>query len=139
MASLGLVSISQPLELSQNEVYNAWAHYTGVPAAFSGGIGVVGFNVVMQGGQAKLGMNLGLYKGGFISAFKYEFILGTLAMATILTIIDPEHKIEGDKWYTGGLDETRFYKEHLEGSLTNLKGFGKEVAMAGVIPGRSLF
>jgi len=35
MASLGLVPISQPHDLSQNEVYNAWAHYTGVPEAFT--------------------------------------------------------------------------------------------------------
>lgn len=116
MASFGLVPISQPHELSQNEIYNAWADYTGVPEAFSGGIGVVGFNVVMQGGQAKLGMNAGLYKGGFLSSFGKEFVYGTLAMATILTIVDPEHKIEG--W---GLDETRFYKEHLEGTWTEIK------------------
>jgi len=121
MASFGLVPISQPHELSQNEVYNAWAHYTGVPAAFSGGIGVIGFNVVMQGGQAKLGMNAGLYKGGFLSAFKSEFFYGTLAMATILTFIDPEHKREGDTIWSGGVDETRFYKEHLEGTWTQIK------------------
>lgn len=121
MASLGFVPISKPEELSQNEVYNAWAHYTGVPEAFTGGLGVVGFNLAMQGGQAKLLMNQGLYKGTFISALKSEMFLGTLAMATILTFIDPEHRIEGDKWYTGGLDETRFYKEHLEGSWTAIK------------------
>jgi hypothetical protein len=115
MASLGLVPISQPHELSQNEVYNAWAHYTGVPEAFTGGVGVIGFNVVMQGGQAKLGMSAGLYQGGFLSAFSKEFVYGTLAMATILTIIDPEHK------HPSGLDETRFYKEHLEGTWTQIK------------------
>jgi len=116
MASLGLVPISQPHELSQNEIYNAWAHYTGVPEAFTGGVGVVGFNVVMQGGQARIGMSAGLYKGGFLSAFSKEFVYGTLAMATILTIVDPEHKVEGF-----GLDETRFYKEHLEGTWTQIK------------------
>jgi len=116
MASLGLVPISRPEELSQNQVYNAWAEYTGVPEAFTGGIGVVGFNIVMQGGQARMGMKLGLYQGGFLSAFSKEFIYGTLAMATILTVIDPQHKIEG--W---GLDETRFYKEHLEGTWTQIK------------------
>jgi len=125
MASLGLVPISQPHELSQNEVYNAWAEYTGVPEAFTGGIGVVGFNVVMQGGQARLGMSAGLYQGGFLSAFSKEFVYGTLAMATILTLIDPEHKIEG--W---GLDETRFYKEHLEGTWTEIKSN----AMTSTIP-----
>jgi len=116
MASLGLVPISQPHDLSQNEVYNAWAHYTGVPEAFTGGVGVIGFNVVMQGGQARVGMSAGLYQGGFLSAFSKEFVYGTLAMATILTFVDPEHKIEG--W---GLDETRFYKEHLEGTWTQIK------------------
>ena len=136
MASLGLVPISQPLELSQNEVYNAWAHYTGVPEAFTGGLGVVGINALIQGGQAKgmLKLKLPGYPTTFIAAFKGEFFWGTIAIATILTFIDPEHKIEG-----GGLDETRFYKEHLEGTWTNLQGFGKEVAMAEVIPGRSLF
>jgi len=115
MASLGLVPISQPHDLSQNEVYNAWAHYTGVPEAFGGGVGVVGFNVVMQGGQARVGMSAGLYQGSFLSAFGKEFVYGTLAMATILTIIDPEHK------HSSGLDETRFYKEHLEGTWTQIK------------------
>jgi len=124
MASLGLVPISQPHELSQNEVYNAWAHYTGVPEAFTGGVGVIGFNVVMQGGQAKIGMNVGLYKGGFAAAFGKEFVYGTLAMATILTIIDPEHK------HSSGLDETRFYKEHLEGTWTQIKAN----AMTSTIP-----
>jgi hypothetical protein len=136
MASLGLVPISQPHELSQNEVYAAWVHYTGLPEAVSGGVGVVGINAVIQGGQAKgmLKLQLPGYPKTFGAAFKGEFFWGTVAIATILTFIDPEHKIEG-----GGLDETRFYKEHLEGSWTNIKGFGKEVAMAEVIPGRSLF
>jgi len=120
MASLGFAPISQPHELSENEVYNAWAEYTGVPEAFTGGLGVVGFNVVMQGGQARLGMSAGLYQGGFLSAFSKEFVYGTLAMATILTFVDPEHKIEG--W---GLDETRFYKEHLEGTWTEIKANAK--------------
>jgi len=125
MASLGLTPISQPHELSQNEVYNAWAHYTGVPEAFTGGVGVIGFNVVMQGGQARLGMSAGLYQGGFLSAFSKEFVYGTLAMATILTFVDPEHKIEGDSLWSGGLDETRFYKEHLEGTWTEIKSNAK--------------
>ena len=121
MASLGLVPISRPEELSQNQVYNAWADYSGLPEAASGGVGFFGFNIAMQSGQAKLMLSKGIYKGNFWSALKSEMFLGTIAMATILTFIDPEHKIEGDTWYTGGLDETRFYKDHLEGSWTTIK------------------
>jgi len=141
MASLGLVPISRPHEASDNQVYQAWAEYTGVPAALGGGVGAVGFQGIAQGLQAKGGMKVGLYPASwtFSTAFKAEFFLGTLFMATALTFIDPEHKIEGDSLWSGGLDETRFYKEHLEGSWTAIKGFGKDVAMAEVMPGRSLF
>jgi hypothetical protein len=116
MASLGFVPISKPEELSQNEVYNAFAHYTGLPEAVSGGIGFFGFNIAMQSGQAKLMLSKGIYKGSFLSALRTEMFWGTLAMALILTAVDPQHKIEG-----GGLDETRFYKEHLEGTWTTIK------------------
>jgi hypothetical protein len=136
MASLGFAPISNPHELSQDQVYAAWLHYTGLPEAVGGGLGVVGLNALVQGGQAKGMMKLNLpgYPKTFGAAFKGEFLWGTVIMATALSIIDPEHKIEG-----GGLDETRFYKEHLEGSWTAIKGFGMDVAMAEVIPGRSLF
>jgi len=116
VGSLGFTPITNPHQLSENEVYNAWVHYSGIPEAISGGIGFLGFNVVMQSGQAKLMLSKGIYKGSFWSALKSEMFLGTIAMATILTFIDPEHKIEGF-----GLDETKFYKEHLEGSWTAIK------------------
>jgi len=118
MASLGLVPISRPHEASDNEVYQAWAEYTGVPEALGGGLGFVGLQAAVQGAQAKGTMKLGLpgYPKTFGAAFKLEFIGGTILMATVLTFIDPEHKIEG--W---GLDETRFYKEHLEGTWTEIK------------------
>ena len=116
MASLGLVPISRPMdETTQKDVLAAWIQYTGFPEALSGGVGFLGFNIVMQGGQAKVGMNLGLYKGSYLSAFKKEFLWGTIIMASILTIIDPEHL------HGSGLDETKFYQEHLEGSWTNIK------------------
>ena len=136
MASLGLVPISRPHEASDNQVYQAWAEYTGVPEALAGGVGFIGSQALIQGIQAKGTMRLGLpgYPTTFGAAFKLEFVMGTIIMATALTFIDPEHKIEG-----AGLDETRFYKQHLEGSWTRLKGFGMDVAMAEVIPGRSLF
>jgi hypothetical protein len=136
MASLGLVPISRPHEASDNQVYQAWAEYTGVPEAVTGGVGFIGANAMMQGLQAKGTMRLGLpgYPTTFGAAFKMEFVMGTIIMATVLTIVDPQHKIEG-----AGVDETRFYKEHLEGTWTGLKGFGMDVAMAEVMPGRSLF
>jgi len=116
MPSLGYTPMSKPTELADEDVYNAFIHYTGVPEALGGGIGVLGFNITMQSGQAKFMLSKGLYKGTFLSALKTELFWGTIAMALILTAIDPEHKIEG-----GGLDETRFYKKHLEGTWTQIK------------------
>ena len=125
MASLGYSPIVRPAVLSDEPVYEAWAEYTGVPEALGGGLGVVGLQGLVQGLQAKGTMKLGLpgYPTTFGAAFKMEFVYGTLFMATVLTLIDPEHKIEG--W---GLDETRFYKEHLEGTWTNLKASAVAVA-----------
>ena len=99
--------------------------YTGVPEALGGGVGFVFSQAALQGLQAKGTMKLGLpgYPTTFGAAFKMEFVLGTIFMATVLTFIDPEHKIEG--W---GLDETRFYQEHLEGTWTNLKASAIEIA-----------
>ena len=125
MASLGYTPITRPAELADQEVYTAWAEYTGVPEASSGGVGFVLGQGLFQGLQAKGTMRLGIpgYPTTFGAAFRMEFVLGTLIMATILTFIDPEHKIEG--W---GLDETRFYKEHLEGTWTNIKASAVAVA-----------
>ena len=125
MASLGYTPITRPAELADEPVYKAWAEYTGVPEALGGGVGLVLGQGLLQGLQAKGTMRLGLpgYPTTFGAAFRMEFVLGTLIMATILTFIDPEHKIEG--W---GLDETRFYKEHLEGTWTNIKASAVAVA-----------
>jgi hypothetical protein len=125
MASLGYSPIVRPTVLSDEPVYEAWAEYTGVPEALGGGAGFVIGQGLLQGLQAKGTMRLGLpgYPTTFGAAFRAEFILGTIFMATALTFIDPEHKIEG--W---GLDETRFYQEHLEGTWTNLKASAIAVA-----------
>jgi hypothetical protein len=118
MASLGYTPITRPAELADQPVYKAWAEYTGVPEAIGGGVGFVFGQAALQGLQAKGAMRLGIpgYPTTFGAAFRMEFLAGTMFMATILTFIDPEHKIEG--W---GLDETRFYQEHLEGTWTKLK------------------
>ena len=129
MASLGYSPIVRPAELADEPVYKAWAEYTGVPEALGGGAGFVIGQGLIQGLQAKGTMRLGLpgYPTTFGAAFRAEFILGTILMATVLTFIDPEHKIEG--W---GLDETRFYQEHLEGTWTNLKASAIAVAQQDV-------
>ena len=130
MASLGYTPITRPAALADEPVYKAWVEYTGVPEALGGGVGFVFSQAALQGLQAKGTMKLGLpgYPTTFGAAFKMEFVLGTIFMATVLTFIDPQHKIEGDKWYTGGLDETRFYQEHLEGTWTNLKASAGAIA-----------
>jgi len=123
MASLGLVPISRPMDdTTQKDALLAWIRYTGIPEAVTGGFGFVGINIVMQGGQAKIGMNIGLHKGSFLKAFKNEYFWGTIIMATALTIIDPDHL------HDSGLDETQFYKDHLEGTWTNLKASAVAVA-----------
>jgi len=130
MASLGFTPISRPHDLSEQHypLYKA-------PEAVSGGIGAVGINALVQGMQARGMMKLNIpgYPKTFGAAFRGEFFWGTILMATALSIIDPEHKIEG------GWDESPLYKQHLEGRWTATKGFGKDVAMSDMIPGRSLF
>lgn len=133
MANLGYSPISKPSHLADEDVYKAWAEYTGVPEAFGGGLGFVAGTAVLQGAQAKGTMRLGVpgYPTTFGAAFRMEFLGGTMFMATILTFIDPEHKIEGF-----GLDETRFYQKHLEGSWTNLKASAVAVAKEDTIIGK---
>lgn len=117
MASLGYSPISRPAELADEDVYKAWVEYTGVPAAITGGLGAVGFNVASQAGQVKTGTSIfSATRYGYGLALLLESSVGTMIFATVMTGIDPEHKIEGF-----GLDETRFYQEHLEGTWTNLK------------------
>ena len=130
MASIGLVPISQPHELSQEQIYNAWAEYTGVPAAVVGGIGFVATQLGFQSIQARIGMHYGVYGKGqtFKGALTIEMVGGTIFLATLLTLIDPEHKIEGF-----GLDETKWYKENVEGKLTAAKARARTAWQAGEI------
>jgi hypothetical protein len=117
MASLGYSPIVRPAELADEPVYAAWVEYTGVPAAITGGIGAVGFNIASQAGQVKTGTSIfAAARYGYGLALLLEASIGTMLFASVLTFIDPEHKIEGF-----GLDETRFYQDHLEGTWTNLK------------------
>lgn len=130
MASLGLTPISNPHTLSEEQVYNAWTEYTGLPAALVGGMGFVAGQLGMQSIQARIGMHYGVYGAGqtFKGALTIEMIGGTIGLATLLTLIDPEHKIEGF-----GLDETKFYQKHLEGRLTQIKARSAEAWNAGEV------
>ena len=124
MASLGDIPIVRPASIADEDVYSAWIDYTGVPAAISGGLGAVGFNIASQAGQVKTGTSIfAATRYGYGLALLLESSVGTILFATALTFVDPEHKIEGF-----GLDETRFYQEHLEGSWTNLKAAAIGVA-----------
>ena len=109
MASLGYSPITRPHQSSDTQYFNAWLGYTGFPAALSGGVGALGFNVVSQAGQVKSGTSIfsaAVY--GYRTALLLEASVGAMIFATALTIIDPSHKIEG------GLDESRFYLENIE-------------------------
>jgi hypothetical protein len=116
MASLGYTPISRPHQSSESQYFTAWLEYTGVPAAAAGGLGAVGFNVASQVGQVKTGTSIfSAARYGFSTALLLEASVGTMIMATALTIIDPGHKIEG------GLDESRFYLENIEAPLVMVK------------------
>jgi hypothetical protein len=109
MASLGYSPISRPHQSSESEYFTAWLEYTGVPAAATGGLGAVGFNVASQASQVKTGTSIfSAARYGFTTALLLEASIGTMIMATALTFIDPGHKIEG------GLDESRFYLKNIE-------------------------
>jgi hypothetical protein len=89
----------------------AFVEYTGVPALFGGSVVPVASQVVFQGGQAKYITQPAASAVGkpmaFKNAFAFEFIVGTLAMALILTIIDPkDHR-------TGGLAETTWWMNNI--------------------------
>jgi len=109
MASLGYSPISRPHQSSESEYFNAWLEYTGFPAAITGGLGALGFNVASQAGQVKTGTSLfQASKYGYGLALLLEASVGAMILATVLTAIDPGHKIEG------GLDESRFYLKNIE-------------------------
>jgi len=123
MASLGYSPIVRPAELADQDVYKAWVEYTGIPAAITGGLSAVGFNVASQAGQVKTGTSIfSATRYGYAVALLLESSVGTMIYATVMTGIDPEHK------HSSGLDETRFYKEHLEGTGTKAAGFLKSLA-----------
>lgn len=121
MASLGLTPISNVQSFTDNQIIDAWVHYTGIPAAISGGLSAVGFNVASQAGQVRSGTSIfAAAKYGYTVALILEATVGTAMFAFAMTGIDPEHKVEGF-----GLDETRFYKAHLEGTGTKAAAFLK--------------
>jgi len=116
MASLGYTPITRPHQSSESQFFTAWLEYTGVPALASGGVAGVGFNVASQAGQVKTGTSIfSRIRYGFSTALLLESSIGTMIMATALTVIDPGHKIEG------GLDESRFYLENIEAPLLMAK------------------
>jgi len=118
MASLGYSPITRPFQSSESQYFTAWLEYTGVPAAATGGLSAVGFNIATQAGQVKAGPPASIFsatKYGYTMALLMEASVGTMIMATILTVIDPGHKIEG------GLDESRFYLENVEAPITMVR------------------
>lgn len=97
----------------KNEESLAFIEYSGVPALFGGSVVPVASQAAYQGGQAKLITQPAAAKMGaplsFRAAFAAEFILGTIVMAGVLTIVDPkDHR-------TGGLAERTWYKDNVEG------------------------
>ena len=117
MANLGFSPITHPQEVASNDVYQAWGEYTGFPGLVTGGLGALGFNVASQAGQVKSGTSLfAASRYGFAIALLLEASVGAMILATALTFIDPGHKIEG------GLDESRFYLEHIEKPAVEFKG-----------------
>jgi len=75
----------------------AWIEY-----AFGAGI----YSVFSQPPQAYLLTRAGVYPT-FRVGLAFEFGAGTIILATLATIIDPQHKWEG------GLDETAFYQRRV--------------------------
>jgi len=83
----------------------AFAEYTGIPSALGGGAGAVGVNVANQGIQVQGGASIfSKAKYGFGRALFLEAVVGTVIIAGVLTIIDPQHKWEGglDEWIDYG-------------------------------------
>ena len=88
---------------SPHSMLGAFAHYTGVPAMFAGGMGALGFNVATQAGQVKSGTSLfSAAKYGFTGALILEASVGTLIFAAVMTIVDPSHQ------WSGGLDQAQY-------------------------------
>lgn len=80
---------------------DAWIEY-----AFGAGV----YSLFSQPPQAYLLTKAGLYPT-FRVGLAFEFIGGTIIVATLATIIDPLHKWEG------GLDETAFYQRRVTNAV----------------------
>lgn len=87
--------------------WEAYYDYTGFPALVGGGLGMgLIYNIVAQPTQVATKTSIfSAAKWGFGRATLLEVTIGTLIFAAVLTVIDPEHKVEG--W---GLDETTAYQ-----------------------------
>jgi len=72
-----------------NPILRAWLHYTGMPEALTGGFGAIGLQAAGQAPQAAAGTKAGFYPS-FARGFAYEFVGGTIIMATLWTIMDPD-------------------------------------------------
>jgi len=88
--------------------WGAFYDYTGFPAILGGGIGMnLMYNILAQPTQVKTGTGFfSAARWGFGTALFLEVTLGALMWAAVMTVIDPEHKVQ--HW---GLDETALYKK----------------------------
>jgi hypothetical protein len=111
---------------------DAYVEYTGIPAALQGGLGMIGIQIAIQAPQAYLLTQSGLYPN-FWMGLAFEVGAGIMLLPAILVVIDPGHKIEGQ-----GLDETAWYKRHVERQLASLEGFW-DIPLSSDLPGGILF
>lgn len=116
-------TVVEPTNRYITEPAFTFVEYTGVPALFGGSMLPVTSQLVYQGGQAKLVTQPAAAKMGkpttFPKALAFEFILGTIVTAAVLTIVDPaDHR-------TGGLAERTWYKDNIAGwwSLPSRGGY----------------
>jgi len=70
------------------KILSAWWHYTGVPAAFSGGGAALGLQIGSQAPQAKWASPFMAL--GFFRALALEASIGTAAVAAFWTLMDPD-------------------------------------------------
>jgi hypothetical protein len=88
--------------------WRAFYEYTGFPEIVAGGIGLsLLYNIVAQPTQVASKTSIfSAARFGFTRAVMLEVTVGTLIFAAVLTVIDPQHKVQG--W---GLDETKIYQK----------------------------
>jgi len=101
----------------QTTMARAWFEYTGIPSAVEGGYLPLTLQLVAQSPQAYMGYSLGVY-GTFLSGLALEVVIGTAAVATVLTLVDPAHK------YPGGTDELMRGVVHPKAPKEILLGMG---------------